>query len=78
MKKYTIHFIVIAIVTGLIGFSGFDIPGISAFRVISLIAFIFIFISCLDAVLLVRKNRRDSKTEVKGVENLELPKEEIL
>ncbi|SDW87090.1 hypothetical protein [Aequorivita viscosa] len=67
MKKYTIHFLIITIITALLGFTGLDYPGVMVVRLICLFAGIALMISCLDAIIVIRKNRRKVKTEeVKG------------
>ncbi len=67
MKKYTIHFLIITIITALLGFTGLDYPGGMVVRLICLFAGIALMISCLDAIIVIRKNRRKVKTEeVKG------------
>jgi len=61
MKKYTLHFLILTIVTAIIGFSGLDFIGGSVIRFICLVAGIGLFISCLDSVLLSRRNRKFKK-----------------
>ncbi|MDP2686572.1 MAG: DUF1328 domain-containing protein [Aequorivita sp.] len=62
MKNYTIHFLIITIVSALLGFTGLEFPGDSAVRVICLFAGIALMISCLDAVIVIRKKRRNNKS----------------
>lgn len=69
MKKYTIHFLIITIVTSFFGFAGFTFPGDTAVRFIALIAGIGLMISCLDAVLLSRKQKRMRKEAEKSQDN---------
>lgn len=61
MKNYTIHFLIITIVTALLGFSGLEFPGDKLVRIICLFAGIALMISCLDAVIVSRKNKRLKK-----------------
>jgi uncharacterized membrane protein YtjA (UPF0391 family) len=61
MKKYTIHFLILTIVTTLLGFTGLEFTGDSFIRFVCLVSFIGLMISCLDAVLLTRNRRRISK-----------------
>lgn len=61
MKNYTIHFLIITIVSALLGFTGLEFPGDSAVRVICLFAGIALMISCLDAVIVIRKKRKIKK-----------------
>lgn len=61
MKNYTIHFLIITIVSALLGFTGLDFPGATAVRVICLFAGIALMISCLDAVIISKKRRNASK-----------------
>ena len=61
MKKYTLHFLILTIVTAIIGFSGLDFIGGSVIRFICLVSGIGLFISCLDSVLLSRRNRKFKK-----------------
>ena len=57
MKNYTIHFLIITIVTALLGFTGLEFPGDKLVRIICLFAGIALMISCLDAVIVSRKNK---------------------
>ncbi|NGX83767.1 DUF1328 domain-containing protein [Aequorivita sp. KMM 9714] len=61
MKNYTIHFLIITIVTALLGFTGLEFPGDKLVRIICLFAGIALMISCLDAVIVSRKNKRFKK-----------------
>jgi|TARA_R110000751_G_scaffold293129_1_gene400605 uncharacterized membrane protein YtjA (UPF0391 family) len=61
MKNYTIHFLLITIITFAVGFSGIEFPGAAAIRFVCLVAGIGLFISCLDAVLLSRRQRKIKK-----------------
>jgi len=61
MKNYTIHFLIITIVTALLGFTGLKFPGDKLVRIICLFAGIALMISCLDAVIVSRKNKRLKK-----------------
>lgn len=61
MKNYTIHFLVVTIISALLGFTGLDFPGAMAVRLICLFAGIGLMISCLDAVIISRKANRVKK-----------------
>ena len=61
MKKYTFHFLIVTIVSALLGFTGLDFPGAMMVRLICLFAGIGLMISCLDAVIVIRKERRNKK-----------------
>ncbi len=67
MKNYTIHFLVITIVSAVLGYTGLEFPGDKAVRVICLFAGIALMISCLDAVIVTQKKRRmKKKSGLKG------------
>ena len=71
MKKYTFHFLIITIISALLGFTGLEYPGEMLVRLICLFSGIALMISCLDAVIVIRKNRKDVKTEkVKSNSNI--------
>lgn len=61
MKKYTIHFLIVTLISALLGFTGLEFPGLIVVRVICLFAGIGLMISCLDAVILIRKQRGAKK-----------------
>ncbi len=61
MKRYTFHFLVATVVSAALGFSGLVFPGLIVVRIICLFAAIGLMISCLDAVLISRKQRRIGK-----------------
>lgn len=63
MKKYTLHFLIITIISALLGFTGLDYAGSMWVRLLCLFAGIALMISCLDAVIKSRKKRRDIKSE---------------
>lgn len=63
MKKYTLHFLIITIISALLGFTGLDFPGDMVVRLICLFAGIALMISCLDAVIVSRKNKAKIKSE---------------
>lgn len=67
MKKYTIHFLIITILSALLGYTGIEYPGEIVVRLICLFAGIALMISCLDAVIISRKNKRASKEEKRKV-----------
>jgi uncharacterized membrane protein YtjA (UPF0391 family) len=58
MKKYTSHFLIVTIITALLGFTGLEYTGDTFIRFICLISGIGLFISCLDAVILSKKMNR--------------------
>jgi len=58
MKKYTSHFLIFTIITAILGFSGLEFAGDSFVRFACLLSVIGLMISCLDSVILSRKNRR--------------------
>ncbi|KJJ38271.1 hypothetical protein [Aequorivita vladivostokensis] len=61
MKNYTFHFLVVTILSALLGFTGLEFPGATVVRLICLFAGIGLMISCLDAVIVSRKQRRAKK-----------------
>ncbi|SRX53991.1 DUF1328 domain-containing protein [Aequorivita sp. CIP111184] len=61
MKNYTIHFLIITIISALLGFTGLEFPGDTIVRIICLFAGIALMISCLDAVIVIRKKRKIKK-----------------
>lgn len=63
MKNYTLHFLIITIVSALLGFTGLEFPGDMVVRLICLFAGIALMISCLDAVIVSRKNKAKIKSE---------------
>lgn len=62
MKKFTSHFLILTIITALLGYTGLEYPGAMMVRIICLFAGIALMVSCLDAVIVSRKNRRNVKT----------------
>lgn len=62
MKKYTFQFLIVTVITALLGFTGLDFPGSKLVRIVCLFAGIGLMISCLDAVIVIRKNRRLKKS----------------
>jgi len=62
MKNYTTHFLIITIASALLGFTGLEFPGDSVVRIICLFAGIALMISCLDAVMVIRKKRNIKKS----------------
>lgn len=69
MKKFTSHFLIITIITALLGYTGLEYPGAMMVRIICLFAGIALMISCLDAVILSRKNRRTVKVKAEKVKS---------
>lgn len=63
MKKYTFQFLVITIISALLGFTGLEFPGAMVVRLICLFAGIALMISCLDAVIVSQRNRKALKKE---------------
>ena len=63
MKKYTFQFLIITIISALLGFTGLEFPGAILVRLICLFAGIGLMISCLDAVIVIRNNRKKIKIE---------------
>lgn len=61
MKNFTLHLLILTIVTALLGFSGLDIIGGTIIRFICLVSGVGLFISCLDAVLISRRNKKMNK-----------------
>ncbi len=61
MKKYTIHFLVLTILTFALGFLAMDFTGAPVVRFVCLISGIALMLSCLDAVILTKRNRRLNK-----------------
>lgn len=61
MKKYTFHFLIITIISALLGFTGLEYPGAMLVRLICLFAGIALLISCLDAVIVSQRNRKKHK-----------------
>jgi len=58
LKKYTFQFLIVTIVSAILGFTGLDFPGDKFVRILCLFAAIGLMISCADAVIVSRKNRR--------------------
>ena len=63
MKKYTFPLLIITIVSALLGFTGLKFPGDMVVRLICLFAGVALMISCLDAIIVIRKNRKKVKAE---------------
>jgi uncharacterized membrane protein YtjA (UPF0391 family) len=67
MKNYTIYFLIVTILSALLGYTGLDYPGATAVRLICLFAGIGLMISCLDAIIISRKRRKvKKKSELKS------------
>ncbi|WP_378187036.1 DUF1328 domain-containing protein [Aquimarina sp. W85] len=56
MKKYTIHFLISSIITGLIGFGGFDFTGVEVVRILFIVTLDFLIISLLAKVLFYKNS----------------------
>ena len=63
MKKYTFPLLVITVVSALLGFTGLEFPGATIVRLICLFAGIGLMVSCLDAVMVIKRNRRALRSE---------------
>jgi uncharacterized membrane protein YtjA (UPF0391 family) len=63
MKKYSLHFLILTFITATLGFSGFEFPGDTAVRLISLISGIGLMVSCLDSLLISHREKRDKKMD---------------
>ncbi|MAZ71975.1 MAG: hypothetical protein CMC70_02400 [Flavobacteriaceae bacterium] len=61
MKKYTIHFLLLTLLTLVLGFSGLEFPGASVVRFVCLLSGIGLMVSCLDAVILSKRKRKMKK-----------------
>lgn len=61
MKKYTFQFLIATLITALLGFTGLEFPGAVAVRLLCLFSFIALLVSCLDAVIVSHKRRRNVK-----------------
>ena len=61
MKKYTLHLLILTVLTAILGFSGFEFIGDSVVRFACLLSGIGLFVSCLDAVIISRRNRKLKK-----------------
>tara|TARA_R110002050_G_scaffold50707_1_gene117154 strand:- start:706 stop:900 length:195 start_codon:yes stop_codon:yes gene_type:complete len=61
MKNYTFHFLIVTIISALLGFTGLEFPGDKLVRIICLFAGIGLMISCLDAIIISKKQRRIKK-----------------
>lgn len=68
MKKYTFHFLVLTLASGILGFSGLEFPGDKLLRIVCLFAAVALMISCLDSLIVIRKKRRLKKkdSQLKG------------
>lgn len=61
MKNYTFHFLIVTLVTGILGYSGLVFPGDKLLRIVCLFAGIALMISCLDSLIVIRKSRKIKK-----------------
>tara|TARA_R110002020_G_scaffold41067_33_gene121223 strand:+ start:4358 stop:4555 length:198 start_codon:yes stop_codon:yes gene_type:complete len=61
MKNYTFQFLLVTIISATLGFTGLEYPGAFFVRLICLFAGIGLMISCLDAIIVSRKERRAKK-----------------
>jgi uncharacterized membrane protein YtjA (UPF0391 family) len=69
MKKYTLHFLLVTIISFALGFTGMEYPGASVLRFICLVAGIGLMLSCLDAVIVSKRNRRKKKLKTEKVKS---------
>lgn len=67
MKRYTFHFLILTLLTAALGFSGLEFMGDTFVRFVCLVSGIGLFISCLDAVIISRRNRRNLKKQAEKV-----------
>ncbi|TYP70919.1 DUF1328 domain-containing protein [Aquimarina intermedia] len=58
MKKYSIHFLIASIITGVLGFGGFSFTGIEIFRILFIVAIDFLIISLLAKALFYKSSNR--------------------
>jgi uncharacterized membrane protein YtjA (UPF0391 family) len=58
MKNYTSQFLIITVITLLLGYTGLDFPGDTAIRFICLVSGIALLLSCLDAVLVSKQMKK--------------------
>ncbi|MBT0608262.1 hypothetical protein [Aequorivita echinoideorum] len=69
MKKFTLHFLIITIISALLGFTGLDFPGGIVVRLICLFAGIGLMVSCLDSVIISRSQRKARRqTKIQNTE----------
>ena len=61
MKNYTFQFLLVTIISALLGFTGLEYPGAFFVRLICLFSGIGLMISCLDSIIVSRKERRAKK-----------------
>jgi len=61
MKNYTSHFLIITLISALLGFTGLEFFGAFFVRLICLFSGIGLMISCLDAIIVSHKNKRARK-----------------
>ncbi|MEH6407540.1 MAG: DUF1328 domain-containing protein [Leeuwenhoekiella sp.] len=64
MKKFTIHLLILAIVTGVYGFYGFDLYGTEAARVVFLIAADLFVVSLFSRLLFREKEQSAQQVEI--------------
>jgi len=62
MKNYTFHFLIVTLISGILGYSGLEFPGDKFLRVVCLFAGVALMISCLDSLIVIRKNRKIKKS----------------
>lgn len=63
MKRFTLHFLIIAILTGIYGFAGFDLWGTEASRVLFLVAADMFVVSLFARLLFHEKQPVLQETE---------------
>ncbi|MAN59954.1 MAG: hypothetical protein CMC08_08995 [Flavobacteriaceae bacterium] len=67
MKKYTFHLLVLTLITAILGYSGFEFLGDTFVRFLCLLFGIGLLISCLDAVIVSRRNRKNLKKQIEKI-----------
>ncbi len=61
MKNYTFQFLLVTLISALLGFTGLEYTGAFFVRLLCLFAGIGLMISCLDAIIVSRKECRAKK-----------------
>ena len=61
MKNYTFQFLLVTLISALLGFTGLEYTGAFFVRLLCLFAGIGLMFSCLDAIIVSRKERRAKK-----------------
>lgn len=66
MKKYTIHFLILSVATGLLGFSGINFTGVEIIRILFIVAIDFLIISLLARVLFYKNNNQVKQSSMES------------